>query len=1372
MKYTVLLIWIIVSPLLGINGAAREAEAATVETDGEKGLTLTVEPAGYTIESFEREGIPWRQVVQLGAARLGEAGRPDLPLETYLVGLPENHTVRVRITDSRFEDLPGSAIAPALTEIRLSNGDPGQSWEAESNFYRSSGFYPEQLVSVGEPVRLRHQRAIPVRIAPFQFDPSSGLLRRYTMIELAVDFIPIAPEERRRTTGGNRPRQIVEDEGRWEGVYRGALVNYKQAKGFRSRLRTDTPSIKRSLLETEYKLLVRKSGLYRIDFSDLSAKGFPAGRDVSTIALYRRGWSDSLFEAGENPFTQSALPLLVEDADQDQAFNGDDYIVAHLPGFREDRMERDFDDRYAEEAVYFLSTEGSPHPFESRDGDRAFNGLTSLVSFPDSIRWEIDAVYNVNSPSDTVDLYFAMDERAVSRITEIDLPPPDTTKPYTIKAMTVGRPESNGGFLFHRYMLIHEASGDTVLNSLVNGGKAWQTRSADTLSGSHLSTGNNRYMYRGSRGPTPQTTIPGAFGYLDWYEIHGSFLYRARNNYAGVSSGDATGPVQMEIGGFTNNELYLFDVTDPYNAVRVLVDSTRTEGNKITLHFQDDVDRPRRYVAATTDGLPKIAASAIIADTPTSIASDEGNYLIISHEKFYDAAAPLADYRQSVGYEVNRVKIGDVYDEFNGGVKDPRAIRRYLRYGFERWNEAPGWVVLVGDGFEDYKGIATNNSWNREEFDYIPAYPFYQGDIVGSGDRWDVSDAWYGLFHGDHDPLIDILIGRFPVKEPEEVEAVVEKIVSYENFGPDDSWRNRLLFVADDEWTFTSTCMRDEDQLQFRLNTELYIRELKRSAARGIDTVNVFLSRFTEGEGGIHSLCSCDEYPGDGKWADLRCTVDNSRILITPRLFDEMNRGALLINFQGHGNRELLTHEVIVRQGYDYLGGDNRYSRDINELTEKNGKPYIFMAFGCSISEFERWQTQGGESITEEMLRFENGGAVAAFGSTGIEYLGPNLLLNESILKYFYKTPGSVPGGLEDAPTWYSGSPRWSLGEILVLGMNDFAIGYPTWEEVIKRYVLFGDPALELDAGAPAFEVTVDGNTAQDGQSLLGNTDGSPLVIEARIHDEVRIDRDSISLFERGVAVDTSLWSIEIDSSTATDGRAWLLRYETTVETIDRYDVVMRAVDRNDRAGTFTLSVIVDVEITFDGLSIAPGELVSPTPEIVISITTPLPVGQDDLGVELDGSTVRLDSTGQVSDFKWVVLVRPTLDNGSHDLTVTVRGQSKTFSFRVDGDFQIVNLLNYPNPFPEETGFFYELTDFADRMELEIFTVGGKRIRHITRLGNRAGYNRNPDLWDHRDQDGDEVANGVYIYRLNAYRGSDRARATGKAVVRKEPGSE
>ena len=83
----------------------------------------------------------------------------------------------------------------------------------------------------------------------------------------------------------------------------------------------------------------------------------------------------------------------------------------------------------------------------------------------------------------------------------------------------------------------------------------------------------------------------------------------------------------------------------------------------------------------------------------------------------------------------------------------------------------------------------------------------------------------------------------------------------------------------------------------------------------------------------------------------------------------------------------------------------------------------------------------------------------------------------------------------------------------------------------------------------------------------------------------------------------------------------------------------------------------------------------------------------------------------------------------------------------------ISNVLPYPNPFSTATRFAYTLTGDAapEVFTIQILAVDGKIVREITQdeIGPlRVGKHLSDYQWDGRDEYGDLLANGVYLYRL------------------------
>ncbi len=134
--------------------------------------------------------------------------------------------------------------------------------------------------------------------------------------------------------------------------------------------------------------------------------------------------------------------------------------------------------------------------------------------------------------------------------------------------------------------------------------------------------------------------------------------------------------------------------------------------------------------------------------------------------------------------------------------------------------------------------------------------------------------------------------------------------------------------------------------------------------------------------------------------------------------------------------------------------------------------------------------------------------------------------------------------------------------------------------------------------------------------------------------------------------------------------------------------------------------------------------------------------------------------------------LRPELPPGSHTLAVTVSDcngntmATREFTFQVAEAFSLKMLGNYPNPFAARTTFVYLLSSSADQLSLRIYTASGRLIRAFNGAGvedpNPLSADYHEITWDGRDQEGYEVANGVYFYRLTARSGDKSEEITGK----------
>jgi hypothetical protein len=191
--------------------------------------------------------------------------------------------------------------------------------------------------------------------------------------------------------------------------------------------------------------------------------------------------------------------------------------------------------------------------------------------------------------------------------------------------------------------------------------------------------------------------------------------------------------------------------------------------------------------------------------------------------------------------------------------------------------------------------------------------------------------------------------------------------------------------------------------------------------------------------------------------------------------------------------------------------------------------------------------------------------------------------------------------------------------------------------------------------------------------------------------------------------------------------------------------------------------------ITFDGKNIYSDDIISAKPEIIITLKddSPLPIDtssftifkMDDKPIGFSRPDLKFSSTpypNSQATIKW----NPLIPDGKHILEIFAEdpsgnyfdSSSHKYEFFVYNQPDIVNVFNYPNPFNNDTYFTFELHGqiAPDELKIKIFTVAGRLIKEFTVPSSDLHIGFNKIYWEGRDQDGDEIANGVYFYKIIA----------------------
>jgi hypothetical protein len=207
------------------------------------------------------------------------------------------------------------------------------------------------------------------------------------------------------------------------------------------------------------------------------------------------------------------------------------------------------------------------------------------------------------------------------------------------------------------------------------------------------------------------------------------------------------------------------------------------------------------------------------------------------------------------------------------------------------------------------------------------------------------------------------------------------------------------------------------------------------------------------------------------------------------------------------------------------------------------------------------------------------------------------------------------------------------------------------------------------------------------------------------------------------------------------------------------------------------------LDVTFDGVRIMNGDLVSAKPTIQITlkdenrfllmndisdtakfrVRMKSPTDADFVIIPFYSNGVPLMQFVPASaNNKCYVIYKGSFPtDGTYQLEVEAMDKSNNLSgtnkylitFEVLNKSTITDVMNWPNPFSTATHFVFTLTgsEMPTFFKIQIMTITGKLVREIdlSELGTiHIGRNITDYAWDGKDQYGDQLANGIYLYRV------------------------
>ena len=1361
-----LLLILLANVLPGSAFAAAGIEGLRVVSSDARGLTVEYRLPSYRVYAdTTAEGAFHRLEVQ-GLGETTEPGRPQVPAGGTWIALPPSGSYSVQVLEQETETLEGLDLAPVYRPEFVPDAELGERpvrvFTRDASVYDADDTYPGAVASFDGEAWLRFQRVGILRLQPVQYRPRTQRVTLARRLLLRIDFEggtagagALAPTGLRPAPGAERG---------FEGIYRGAVLNYEQGRPWRAqraagRLGVDrvggTPGIYpgQATGNPQWKVRIDTTGVYRLDYGQLAGLGFPADIATSALAAFVRDTTASLQPV---PWTETEIAIDVEDANANGVFDAGDFVILPVRNWADRQQPSIAELRHGPSEILWISYWTGQNGLRVRQVPGWLSAVAPAVpaSFPSFRRYE-RSFYYLQFPDPT---RFPNQDQMYWTSGFTDASPIDSLRADLMDLDVSGtdlliRARWSGNTLGSHSVSATwaSASQETPLwtgQGFVN--KAELTLS-QTLPAAAASEGINRLRIRGSGG---------AAGYsgacFDWFEVTYPRFFRARNDRLEFNSANLADTLEFVIENFTGAsapKLFAYDVTDWNDVARLTVAPAQIEpsggGWRLRLQSVAPMAALRQYSVGAS--LRVIPAGALSAETPSNLyatGAGSADFLILAHDPLAADCQPLVAHRVTQGVPTLLARAQDVYDEFNGGRKSHWAIRRFLRFALENWGTR--FVLLVGDASEDARGELGSSGP-----DLLPT-PVIQGPLpVSAGFEAVPADSWYAIGLGPtggalDNLLADLVIGRWTAATPAEVQALVAKSIAYESPPFDEPWRNRAILSADDAFSTQTTFDTDGGGTEYCF----------RSSEEVFETINLRCQSLIRNDAGFrdydahpHLLSdSLAHIPTFGGQAcpivrDLFSTQQHIRDFTRPRLMNLLSQGAAFYNFQGHANPTVMTHEDLYQ---------SLFSTQSIDLISNFGRPWFFSGFACHLNAFAiTVERSFGDGLAERMVLAPNKGAIASFASTGYELLPPkpgNNHLNVHLYRAFFEDPPYEEfAGQEGA--------RVLIGEATILGVARMAANNLGIERrAALTYCLLGDPVTSMSFGAPRlYAEAPDADTLRSGIPYFPALPADSVDVLVEALDESFLEELSLRV-EGEVApgaVPDSDFTITPTFPDTTSGKRYFIRYRGTPPPAS-HDVVFTARDRFGLTGEFRLRFELQSALSLKGQIVRDGDAGVSDAEYLWQVRSPSQLFDTDFDLRVNGEVVGFfaqpspaDTTGRLWDVRFTPSFNPGPNLLQLDVGLARGGVTRSVTLEAGASIQLATVYAFPTPFRDFTTFNFNLsTDQETDVLLRVFTVSGRLVYERFSQGMVPGYYQWE--WDGHDRTGHPVGFGAYVYRLVA----------------------
>ncbi len=1094
-----------------------------------------------------------------------------------------------------------------------------------------------------------------------------------------------------------------------------------------------------------YKLCVEETGIHRLDHDDLEDLGIdPSSVQKQNIRLFGNG-SGMLPEANDAPFYDD----LVENAiyvsgSETGTFGADDYVLFYgrspdtwfldtihngaenVPVFRHRQH------LYSSNSCYFITTDQGPGKRIESQPEITEAPTAEVTTFRDFAIHQRDLDNLLGSGRVWFGEVF---DATTSRDFSFDFPNLAGGHTATVEAYLAARAPVQSSFTV--------SAGSQQANMFI------QSINPADYNGYYVRTVNDYLEFTADNQDAVTVSLTynrpgsGTRGWLNYLTVNADRQLRFTGGQMEFRQLDHVGPGEVAeyVLSDAPSGVRVWDVTD-----RFAIREQESSQNGNNQRFRLPGDSLRTFIAFDESLFLNPILEGEVPNQNLHAMSPKDMFIVVP-DTLLPAAERLADFRRETnGLSVGVVTTRQVYKEFSSGSADLTAIRNFMRMFYERARsetDMPKYLLLFGNGTYD----------NKDIFGYGGnLIPTFQSYASLSNRTTYMTDDYFGLLSahegGGSEGLLDLGIGRLPVRTLEEAGIMVDKIIRYEKryagMAPDEEdiefigtisnyadWRNRVVFVADDG--DNNRHFNDAELLANNLIENYPVYNVEK----------IYLDAYRQ-----------VTMAGGARYPDVNKAINEA-----------VNQGALMINYIGHGGVRGLAHQRVLTFE-DIATWENRYNMP------------VFMTATCEFSSFDQPDPEDLSAGVRIVLK-PSGGTAAMYTTTRLAWSGNNLTLNNNFMNTVFERDEA-------------GNPH-RAGDLIRIAKN--LSGGASIPMQLRNFVLLGDPSMQMaypehrvvtenmpDTIRAYQEVTIDGYvTDQAGNKLTGyngmiyptiydkkqtfrtlgnNTGSNPADFSMRnsvlYKGKASVVNGSFSfsfIVPRNIAYDYGSGRISyyVDDGYE-DGHGY---YEDFVigGTLDDFipdnqgpEIDLYMNDTTFVSGDYTDENPILLALLYDesGINMAGG------------------IGHDIVAFHNDSSDpIRLTHyyEADMDTYKSGRVVYPfrNLDEGPHNLTVRAwdthnNPSTATIDFVVagGGDVILEDLMNYPNPFSYDTWFTFKHNQAFHELDvrIDIFDLQGQLVNTIEERVVSPGYRATPIHWDGVSNDGRRLGNGVYVYRV------------------------